>query len=139
MKLHILFLIGSLLMVTGCASITERQMVSDTSVIGQSMWRYDRGPHPGLRSYVSNFRTPDVSPEARQHDIRAVGGTGGAIVLGIIVTPFWLADVVLCAGFDTVLLPYDLVKWEREGEKANQVSEPTSVPSPGVASSAPQG
>ena len=129
MRTHvgITVLVGCALMAMGCASIIERSTIRNTNLVGQSMWRYDRGPYPGVRCYASNFRRHEVSEEARRHDLAKVGGVGGAIVLGIIITPFWLADVVLTTGVDTVLLPYDLVMWERED--TDEPTAPSGTPS----------
>lgn len=97
----------------GCASIMERKS-DDRKVIGQSIWAYDRGPYPGVRSYYAPiFREDDAAEHGNSEaDLAEVGGVGGAITLGILVTPFWIADNILCIGFDTIFLPYDLVRWK---------------------------
>ncbi|HNX52901.1 MAG TPA: hypothetical protein PLD51_02475 [Pontiellaceae bacterium] len=121
---------GCILVVTGCASILERQTIRNTNNVGQSMWEYDRGPYPGIGLYVSNFQQSKDSQESRNTDFDEVGPVE-AVVLGIIVTPFWIADVILCTALDTVLLPYDLVMWEKENTN-NSTSASTASNQPAL-------
>ena len=102
------FAAAVMLCASGCASIEHRK-TKDGNLYAQSMWKYDRGPYPAIRRVFDSPEDEKTGAEAaRDKDIPFAI----AVPILIVLTPIWLADLLISTAFDTVMLPYDLYKME---------------------------